>query len=137
VSLHTSTSVNIIIFNVVPARKPGRARSSNDPPDSAASGSRVEGREHLMYKSRADNPTNLTGNFNASKVIVNQLGKDPVRQSGVARSIIVLIREVDGFGWSFKAYQKHGWQIEYFCQDSRQKKDRKRNSIRRAKQGLE
>jgi hypothetical protein len=33
----------IIIFNIVPARKPGRATSGNDPPDSAASGSHVEG----------------------------------------------------------------------------------------------
>ncbi len=125
-------------FNVVPARKPGRALSGNDLSETAASGSNAEGFEQSVQESTAPNPMNLTGTFTTVDAVMNQPDKDSVLQSGVARSIIASVREVDGFGWSLRhksRTQKHGWQVEYFCQDSRQNRDRKRNSRRRAKPG--
>ena len=73
---------------------PGSASSDNDLAESTASGSNAEGLEQSVQVSRAANPMNplLTGDFTAFEAVVNQPDKEPVLQSGAARSIIASVR---------------------------------------------
>jgi hypothetical protein len=119
------------VFDAVPPRKPGIASSGND---------LDEGLEQVLHGSRVAYPTNtlLTGTFTTFETIFNQPNKEPVLQNGVARSIIASLGEVGGFDWSLRhksRTRKQGWQVDYFCQDSRENRDRKQNSLRRWKPG--
>lgn len=96
-SPRTSILANLRHSVLFQARKPGKATTGNLP-ESAVSSSGGERFEKSAHEASPANPMNPTRNFTASEAITNQLDKDPVLQSGVARSIIASTREVDGFG---------------------------------------
>jgi hypothetical protein len=105
----------------------------------APSGSNPENFQQALQEPRADKASGipLTRTLRTLEAVISQPDSAPVLQSGVARSIVASIVEVDGFGWSTKnkmRTKRHGWQIEHVCIDSRENRDIKQNYRRRRKQ---